>query len=370
MSDNETITETIATEAPVEETTEETKQESEALRRFRRRINAKRILFDFSDFALLITQTAVLIVAVLSTIPFLLSLFLGYGFNTVLSGSMTGTVAVGEVVISKPFMGEELPQGTVVGIDSGTAKYVHRIVSVNRDDNGNFLNYSTQGDANSTRDLLKPTGEQVWGVAVGYIHAPFATALTLFALNTDWLASFGKALAGWDFTAMGELLPAAPWGFLGLVLAVLVFWWLIPDLATYLRNRAGAKDAIALEVLKEAVFSHDEALEELEPVVEELRAEHEAVKAEREEEATLRINQQQSVLDALGTFDPYNLYGEDDTDTDTEVVEPEAPVFRNPFETLNEPAPKPRRIYPAPAPAPAAPVADRKPKHSAFFLEN
>jgi signal peptidase I len=297
------------------------------LKRLKRTIRWKRAAFGVGGAVLLATQIATVVIAVFAAIPFMLSTFLGYSFSVVLTGSMAGTVEVGDVVVTQQYLGQELTEGQVVGIESPAGRFLHRIVTVN--DDGTYV---TQGDANNTPDLFKPTGDDFWGIPIAYFHQPMATYLTAFALDTTWLDSFWQALSAWKLDVAIGLLPSAPWGWLALMAAIFIFWWLIPDFISFLRNRAEAKDELALEKLKlavakhdESITEHDESIAEVVPVVEELRHEHEAAKAEKEAELAFQVHAQEQALNAIDSFDLDALYDEPGEPT-PEETEPSAEV--------------------------------------------
>ncbi|MEQ6896266.1 hypothetical protein [Microbacterium sp. KR10-403] len=319
-------------------TTTREEGDSAELKSFKRRIFWKRSAFRAGGFALLVAQIATVIVAVFAAIPFVLSTFLGYNFSTVLTGSMSGTVEVGDVVVTQDYLGQQLTVGQVVGVENPAGRFLHRIVSVNEDGT-----YTTKGDANESADLFKPTGDDFWGLPVTYFHQPMATYLTAFSLDTVWMDSFGKALSGGNMGAAFSMLASAPWGFLALLGAVIFFWWLIPDFITFLRNRAEMKDELALETLKlavaaheETISTHDESLEEIEPVVEELKHEHEAAKAEKEAEVASAVEKQEAFFSALASIDPENLYDEEPTTEEAVTVSKPLLLASNPFLKLKE----------------------------------
>ncbi len=253
---------------------EETLQNTPEVKRLKRKIGFKNGLFEIGDFTLLILQSATVLLAVFAAIPFLFQVFMGAQFNVVLSGSMSGTAEVGELVQTKPYMGEQLAVGTIVGIEQGDTLYTHRIVKVVTDETTGKTSYVTKGDANNTQDLFKPTGDHIWGVVANIIHQPLASVLTVFSWNTQWMDGFSKAAIAGNFDAINALLPTAPWGLLILIVAVLLFWWILPDILTSIRSKQARRDELAMTLLKRQVPQHEEAIEvEPTPVEEEPLAE-------------------------------------------------------------------------------------------------
>ena len=54
-----------------------------------------------------------------------------------------------------------------------------------------------------------------------------------------------------------------------LIVAVLLVWWIIPDILTSIRSKHAKRDELATTQLKRQVTKHEEAIEaELNPVVE------------------------------------------------------------------------------------------------------
>lgn len=170
-------------------------------------------------FTLSTAQTATIIVAIFTTIPLVLTLFLGVQYNRVLSGSMEPTFSTGDLVLTQPAVGGELVKGAIVGVKSGDVQYAHRVVEVHEDGTA-----TTQGDANNTADLHRASQDELWGVVVNIIPQPWATTMTLFTINTQWFAN--------------PSVEAAPWGFAGLVVAILLVWWIIPDCIVAYERRA------------------------------------------------------------------------------------------------------------------------------------
>lgn len=310
---NATTTTTPTTE---DEPTADESQVHDEEKKLKRKIKWKRRAFAWGAFILLVAQIVTLIVAIFAAVPAFQIIFLKHSYSTVLTGSMTGTIDQGDLVVMREYHGEELNVGQIVGIQNPSGKFIHRIVEVNEDGS-----YKTQGDANDSADLFAPKAgkdsKDFWGVLETVHHQPMATAISIFAPDADWLAQLQEAASEKDLSRVIGLIPSAPWGFVALLAAVALFWWLIPDFINFLRNREGAKDELALELLKKQVEAHEGSLTEIEPVVDELKTDHDAAKAKEEEEARAF----REALEAPLAYDPENLFDEpesaeevDDTD--------------------------------------------------------
>lgn len=221
------------------------------LERAERRIAKRSALFDGFDLTLVVLQTVSILLVIFSAIPFTLQLFTGSQLNIVLTGSMSGTAAPGDLIQTQPYLGQQLTKGTIIGVEQNGIRYTHRIVEVTADDDGE-VTYRTKGDANDNRDLFKPSSEDIWGVATNIIQQPMAGFLTRFAWNAEWSESFMAAIIAKDFTAAGALMPNAPWGLLILLGAIILFWWILPDVLQALRARLDRRDHAVIEQLAQA----------------------------------------------------------------------------------------------------------------------
>jgi len=124
---------------------------------------------------------------------------------TVLSGSMTGTYDVGDVVIVKPVDTDDLRVGDVItfqAVSDDPTLTTHRIVALAFGSEG--TQFVTQGDANSSQDLSPVSPEQVKGEVwysvpkVGYV----ATSMAGGWLRTiaDVVAVLLLLYGGWAIT--------------------------------------------------------------------------------------------------------------------------------------------------------------------------
>ena len=217
-----------------------------------RRAAARAVLLDGLGLLLAMFQVATVLLVAFAAIPFVLQLFTGTSTNIVLTGSMSGTAEPGDLIQTQPYLGQTLTVGTIVGVDHNGTRYTHRIVEVIADDGGS-VTYATKGDANDTRDLFRPSRDEIWGVATNIVHQPLALFLTRFAWNGDWTETFMAAAMAGDLDAVGALMPTAPWGLLILVAAIILFWWILPDALAALRARSDRRHAAPSDALDESI---------------------------------------------------------------------------------------------------------------------
>ena len=90
--------------------------------------------------------------------------FLGFKSMVVISGSMSPTLNVGDIVITKSVDPEELAVGDVVRYRRNQVNIVHRILQV--ENNGGGIVLTTKGDANNTIDSPGPAPIDVIGRSV------------------------------------------------------------------------------------------------------------------------------------------------------------------------------------------------------------
>ncbi|MDQ1130930.1 signal peptidase I [Microbacterium sp. SORGH_AS_0888] len=177
------------------------------------------------SLALTLAQWGVVALVILAAIPATFQWFLGYSYETVLTGSMEPTIKVGEVAVMRTPVGGELRPGVVVGFkDTSDTKFTHRVQAVG--DDGRAV---TKGDANDAPDLFQPSEDDLWGVLVHVIPQPLAGFITVMSLNPEWWANATGAVVGGQWDALAALLPTTPWGPVALVVAALLVWWVIPE---------------------------------------------------------------------------------------------------------------------------------------------
>jgi len=127
-------------------------------------------------FGLMATAMVLIALAIIPAVGFRIQ---GNYHAVVMSGSMTGAVNTGEVVVYEPYDGvTPLPVGTIVEYQHGPITVTHRIISVNDDGT-----YTTKGDANMAAD--RPiTADQIKGVAVELIRGEDAVPIAGLNLGT------------------------------------------------------------------------------------------------------------------------------------------------------------------------------------------
>lgn len=79
------------------------------------------------------------------------------------SGSMSGTIEVGDLIFVGKTQPEELKEGDIIAYMSGQVVVTHRIVEITTDENGGLL-FTTQGDANNAPDQAKVSGDKIVGI--------------------------------------------------------------------------------------------------------------------------------------------------------------------------------------------------------------
>ncbi len=128
---------------------------------------------------------------------------------TVLSGSMTGTYDIGDVVVVRPTDARALEVGQVITfqpVSEDPELTTHRIIAVNYGTEG--LRYVTQGDANGAPDPEPVRPAQVKGEVwysvpwVGYVSVWMATGWLGEAVQ--WFA-IALIVYGGGFVALGSL---------------------------------------------------------------------------------------------------------------------------------------------------------------------
>ena len=79
--------------------------------------------------------------------------FLGIKTYVIISGSMEPNISVGDIVIARNIKNEEreLKIGDIISFRSGHSVITHRIVNIEKDNNG-VLRIRTKGDSNNTED--------------------------------------------------------------------------------------------------------------------------------------------------------------------------------------------------------------------------
>ena len=232
---------------------------------------------------------------------FLTSIFLNLTPVAITTESMTGTVNAGDIALTQKYFGQPLEVGDVVLVQPEEGSPVlHRIVEVNHDGS-----YVTRGDANDANDLFEPKPEDIIGVLFNPIGQPVAS----------WYATFQQPIA-----------------WLLVLAAAVVFRFGVPRLLNLRIDKLNRREAVELERIKlsvaaheDSISSHDDTFSEVVPVVEELKADSEAQKAEKELEGKLAATAQENALSFLLKADEdtpiYDDFEGNATNPFTEVFE-------------------------------------------------
>ena len=107
-----------------------------------------------------------------------------YGILVIGSGSMTGTLNIGDAVIFESYDDQKIVEGQVIIFDYNGLDTIHRVVEV-KNVNGEYR-YYTKGDANKRRDADYATEEEIRGLVrlrIKYIGKPTLWVRSLFSKN-------------------------------------------------------------------------------------------------------------------------------------------------------------------------------------------
>jgi signal peptidase len=128
---------------------------------------------------------------------------LGYRTAVMLTGSMTGTIDRGDIVVSVPRPTEEVEVGDILTFQAPVAdRHVetHRVIAVRHPDDGR-VEVRTQGDANAAPDPWRAaiSDDTVWETA--YVvpeagHVVQAVRSTVVRYGAVWVALVGVVLLG------------------------------------------------------------------------------------------------------------------------------------------------------------------------------
>ena len=124
-------------------------------------------------------MTAVIVVAM----AMLVSCQFRFGAIVIATGSMTGEINKGDMIIYERYDGQTIKEGQVIVFLDDKTKIVHRVVDIQVI--GGETRYYTKGDANDGLDYGYRTEEDIFGltdVKVAYVGYP-----------TLWLRDFIKS---------------------------------------------------------------------------------------------------------------------------------------------------------------------------------
>lgn len=101
----------------------------------------------------------------------------GYGFYSVLTGSMEPTIDTGSLIITKQTKPEDIKVNDIITFKSNYTKNLttHRVKEIKKDKSIKFI---TQGDANNTKDPEPIDSSLLIGKVVFFI--PFVGSVALF----------------------------------------------------------------------------------------------------------------------------------------------------------------------------------------------
>ncbi|MFC7493200.1 MULTISPECIES: signal peptidase I [unclassified Nocardioides] len=128
---------------------------------------------------------------------------LGYRTAVMLTGSMTGTIDTGDLVVSVPRPADEVEVGDILTFHAPTADRhleTHRVIAVRHTADGEVV-VQTQGDANAAPDPWRATieGDTVWETQYVVPHVGKAVQVvrgTVVRYGAFWVALGGVVLLG------------------------------------------------------------------------------------------------------------------------------------------------------------------------------
>lgn len=122
------------------------------------------------------------IIIIMTLITMLISCQFKYGILVIGSGSMTGTINIGDGVIYEQYKNQKIENGTIIIFERNGIKLVHRVIKIKSVDNQ--IRYYTKGDANKEMDTGYVTSKDIVGITklrVMYVGYPTLWIRTLFS---------------------------------------------------------------------------------------------------------------------------------------------------------------------------------------------
>lgn len=116
---------------------------------------------------------SVIILTIMILMIMLISCEFRYGLLVIGTGSMAGTIEVGDAVLYERYDNQNIKEQQIIIFERDEIRVVHRIVDI-KDVNG-VRRYYTKGDANKQNDSGYLTKDDIWGVVkfkVKYIGYP------------------------------------------------------------------------------------------------------------------------------------------------------------------------------------------------------
>jgi signal peptidase I len=140
----------------------------------------RNVAMEYSDSKKRIISLGITTV-IISLIVMLISCKFRYGVIVVGSGSMTGALNVGDVVIFESYKTQKINKDDVIIFNRDDVKYIHRVVKISLT-NGEYR-YYTKGDANLELDEGFVTKNDMVGVSklrIKYIGYPSILLRNMF----------------------------------------------------------------------------------------------------------------------------------------------------------------------------------------------
>jgi signal peptidase I len=279
--------EDLIAEGEAETTVDAQEAEDKELRKYMRGVSWRNFLSRRLDDFIDIGSTVTVALGVLLVVLGVIAPSLGLAGTMIVTGSMAGTIEVGDIALTQRHdpLGTPLQVGQIILIEhEDGGRFLHRIAEVNTDGT-----YTTRGDANDLNDLFKPTNADVTEVYFNHISQPLAGFMNFFRWDFEWFPTLTAAVQAGEWASAGPLLAAAPWGYPLFILSVLLFWFVLPRVLRKRIEKIEDKDAVELkrvslrvEEQQETISDHDESIKVVVPIVEEIVQERETAKADDE----------------------------------------------------------------------------------------
>ncbi len=130
----------------------------------------------------IIKITLTLIISTLITM--LISCEFKYGILVIGSGSMTGTIDIGDAVIYEQYKNQKINEGDIIIFNVMGIKIVHRVIKI--ENINNEIRYTTKGDANEKEDIDYITKENIIGIKKFKIKLIGYPTIWLRELFNNW----------------------------------------------------------------------------------------------------------------------------------------------------------------------------------------
>lgn len=127
----------------------------------------------------IITITITLIISTLITM--LISCEFKYGILVIGSGSMTGTIDIGDSIVYEQYKKQRINKGDIIVFNVMGIKTIHRVIEI--ENVNNEIRYITKGDANEKEDIGYITNKNIIGITkfkIKYIGYPTLWLRELF----------------------------------------------------------------------------------------------------------------------------------------------------------------------------------------------